>query len=198
MRFRAATLPLCLLFVLSHPAVTHAAPPQVEVLAKTAKVKVRKETIATVKKGDKYRLLKTQGPWIAIAMGEGEKEKRGWILASAVKLRGVVAVVTRRVAEERSRGKVSARIRRVRRLGGKGLLGRCLIERAYVRYGLLGGERCQSEAGNTRHKNSPECLFREFCSHNSQWISLFNYTLSKYPTMVQFSPSKSMSHLQPY
>src|SRR5262249_25332690 len=55
-------------------------------LAKTAKVRVRKETIATVKKGETYRLLKTQGPWIAIAIGEGEKQKRGWILASAVKL----------------------------------------------------------------------------------------------------------------
>ena len=71
-----------------------------------------------------------------------------------------------RIAEEWTGGKVASRIRRIRRLGGKGLLGRCLIECAYVRYGLLGGECWQSEAGNTGDKNNPECLFHKFSSHN--------------------------------
>jgi HEAT repeat protein len=86
MTFRLAVLPLCLVVIVAFAAETRAAPPQVEVLAKTAKVKVRKETVATVKKGEKYRLLKTQGPWVAIAIGEGDKQKRGWVLASAVKV----------------------------------------------------------------------------------------------------------------
>jgi HEAT repeat protein len=86
MSVRHAVLPLCLVFSLGLAAETRAAPPQVEVLAKTAKVKIRKETVATVKKGEKYRLLKTQGPWVAISIGDGEKQKRGWVLASAVKL----------------------------------------------------------------------------------------------------------------
>jgi HEAT repeat protein len=86
MTVRHAVLPLYLVIALSLCAESRAAPPQVEVLVKTAKVKVRKETVATVKKGEKYRLLKTQGPWVAIAIGEGEKQKRGWVLASAVKL----------------------------------------------------------------------------------------------------------------
>src|SRR6476660_1603599 len=73
-----------------------------------------------------------------------------------------------RIAEERTRGKIASRIRRIRWLGRKGLLGRCLIECAYVRYGLLGGERWQSEAGNTRHKNNRECLCHKSSSHNSK------------------------------
>ena len=75
-----------------------------------------------------------------------------------------------RIAEERTRGKVASGVRRIRRLGGKGLLGRCLIERAYVRYRLLVGERWQSEAGQTRHKNNPECLFHKSSSHDSKCI----------------------------
>lgn len=86
MTFRAIILPLCLMFVLSQGTASVSAPPQVEVLASTAKVKVRDETIATVAKGEKYRLVKTQGPWVAIAIGNGEKQKQGWILASAVKI----------------------------------------------------------------------------------------------------------------
>jgi HEAT repeat protein len=76
----------CLLFVLSCPGISQGANPQVEVVAKTAKVKVQQETIAVVKKGEKYRVLKTQGAWVAIAIGEGEQGKRGWVLASAVKM----------------------------------------------------------------------------------------------------------------
>ena len=73
-----------------------------------------------------------------------------------------------RIAEERTRGKVASGIRRIRRLGRKGLLGGCLIECTYVRYGLLGGERWKSEAGNTGDKNNPECLSHKFSSHNSK------------------------------
>lgn len=63
-----------------------AAQSQVEITAKTAKVKVRQETIATVRKGEQYRVVKTQGVWVAIVVGEGEKQKKGWILASAVRM----------------------------------------------------------------------------------------------------------------
>ena len=85
MILRRTILLLCLAFVFSLCAISRAATPQVEVIAKTAKVKVREETIAVVKKGETYRVLKTQGAWVAISIGEGEKQKRGWILASAVK-----------------------------------------------------------------------------------------------------------------
>ena len=71
-----------------------------------------------------------------------------------------------RIAEERARGKVATRIRRIRWLGRKGLLGRCLIECADVRYGLLGGQRWQSDAGKARHQRDQEWLFHEFCSYN--------------------------------
>ena len=54
-------------------------------IAKTAKVKVNRETIAVVEKGQKFRLLKSQGAWIAIIVGDGDKAKRGWILASDVR-----------------------------------------------------------------------------------------------------------------
>jgi hypothetical protein len=74
-----------------------------------------------------------------------------------------------RVSEERARRKAAPRIRRIRWLGGKGLLGQCLIECAYVRYGLLGGKRWESEAGNTAHKNNPECLFHKFSSHSPKF-----------------------------
>jgi len=67
-----------------------------------------------------------------------------------------------RIAEEWACGKVASGVRRIWRLGGKGFLGRCLIERAYVRYGLLGGERWESEAGNTGNKTNPESFFISF------------------------------------
>src|SRR5262245_33665771 len=86
MTLRRAVLPLGLVVIFALASETRATPPQVEVLAKTAKVKVRNETVGTVKKGEEYRLLKTQGPWVAIAIGEGEKQRRGWVLARAVKL----------------------------------------------------------------------------------------------------------------
>jgi WD40 repeat protein/HEAT repeat protein len=88
MKLRCAAIPvaLWLSFVLSLADTSHGAPPQVEVVAKTAKVKVGTETVAEVKKGEKYRLLKTQGAWVAIVAGEGAKAKRGWVLASAVKV----------------------------------------------------------------------------------------------------------------
>ncbi len=59
--------------------------PQIEVIAKSARVKIRDETIATVNKGEKYRLLKTDGAWTAIVIGEGDNQKRGWVLSSAVR-----------------------------------------------------------------------------------------------------------------
>ena len=64
-----------------------------------------------------------------------------------------------RVAEEWTRGKVASGVRRIWWLGGKGLLGRCLIECAYVCYGLLGRERWQSEADNTGDKANPGMFF---------------------------------------
>jgi hypothetical protein len=67
------------------PIGAFAEQPQVEVVAKSARVKVREETIATVKKGEKYRLLKTDGAWTAIVIGEGDNQKRGWVLSSAVR-----------------------------------------------------------------------------------------------------------------
>ena len=92
MSLRHTILALCLAFIFSIPDASNAAPPQVEVIAKTAKVKVGKDTIATVKKGETFRLLKTQGPWVAIAIGEGDKQRRGWVLASTVKMVADLAI----------------------------------------------------------------------------------------------------------
>jgi hypothetical protein len=52
--------------------------------------------------------------------------------------------VQMRVAEERTRGKIAARVRRVRRLGGKHLRGRFLVECADV-----GRDRSCAKAGRT-------------------------------------------------
>lgn len=71
--------------LLSVQGISSAEVPQVEVIAESAKVKVNQETIAVAKKGQKYRLLKTQGAWIAIQLGDEDKARRGWILASDVK-----------------------------------------------------------------------------------------------------------------
>ena len=65
------------------------------------------------------------------------------------------------IAEEGARRKIAPGVRRIRWLGWKGLLGGCLIECANVRYGLFGCERWQSEAGHTRYKNDPDCLFHK-------------------------------------
>src|SRR5437867_89217 len=95
-----------------------------------------------------------------------------------------------RIAEKRPRGKVAPSVRRIRRPFGKRLLGRCLIERAYICYGLLGGERWQSEAGNTGDKDNLEFLFHKFSGHNPKCIAFIS--VGCLPTMTQLSPSMSM------
>ncbi len=63
-----------------------------------------------------------------------------------------------RIAEERARGKVASSVRRIRRLGGKGFLGRCLIERAYVRYGCSA-----ASAGRARPATHDIKIIRNVC-----------------------------------
>ncbi|MBI3861576.1 MAG: HEAT repeat domain-containing protein [Planctomycetia bacterium] len=83
MKLRCLILSVCLAYL---PVSLRAEAPRVEVIAKTARVKVRQETVATVKKGEKFRVLNTQDGWVAISIGEGAARKTGWILASAVRL----------------------------------------------------------------------------------------------------------------
>lgn len=82
---RCAIVCLCFVFVVSAPSIAPGSTPQVEVTATTANVKVNRETIAVVKKGQKYPMLKSQGAWVAIVVGDGDTAKRGWVLASDVR-----------------------------------------------------------------------------------------------------------------
>src|SRR4029077_19131239 len=85
-----------------------------------------------------------------------------------------------RVSEERPGRKVAAGVRRVGRLGRKCLRQRFFIKGADVRYGLLGGERWQSDASKARHQRDQECLLHKFCSHNQVhgFISVFFFRKS--------------------
>lgn len=61
---------------------------EVEIIAESAPVKARQATVATVKRGERYRVVQTTGPWTAIVIGEGADRKEGWVLND--KLRAVV------------------------------------------------------------------------------------------------------------
>jgi HEAT repeat protein len=61
---------------------------EVEIIAESAAVKVLDATIATVKRGERYRVVARKGPWTAIAVGEGADRKEGWLLSD--KFRAVV------------------------------------------------------------------------------------------------------------
>lgn len=61
---------------------------EVEIIAESAPVKVRDAILATVKRGERYRVVARKGPWTAIAVGEGADRKEGWVLSD--KFRAVV------------------------------------------------------------------------------------------------------------
>jgi HEAT repeat protein len=61
---------------------------EVEIIAESAPVKVRDAILATVKRGERYRVVARKGPWTAIAIGEGADHKEGWVLSD--KFRAVV------------------------------------------------------------------------------------------------------------
>ncbi|MFN0051115.1 MAG: HEAT repeat domain-containing protein [Planctomycetales bacterium] len=84
MRARRLVYTCC--FSLFWTVSARAAETQVEVTAKSAKVKVGKEVVGTVKKGQKFRVMKIDGSWIAIRIGKGDKQRTGWVLANAVKI----------------------------------------------------------------------------------------------------------------
>ena len=42
---------------------------EVEIIAESAPVKVRDAILATVKRGERYRVVARKGPWTAIAIG---------------------------------------------------------------------------------------------------------------------------------
>lgn len=86
MATRAQFLAFCLISLMFGTGGALSAAPMIEVVAKTAKVKVDKETIATLEKGQKVTMIKTQGGWVAVRVGEGEAAKLGWVLASDVKV----------------------------------------------------------------------------------------------------------------
>lgn len=58
---------------------------EVEVLAESAEVKIGDKIVATVKQGQRLRLLQIKGPWVAVSLGEGGQEQRGWVLADKVR-----------------------------------------------------------------------------------------------------------------
>ena len=82
---RQAAVVCSLLFAGGLIAELSAGTEQVEIVAKTAKVKVKDKTIAVVKQGEKYRVHKYQGAWVAVYVGKDDKAERGWILLSEVR-----------------------------------------------------------------------------------------------------------------
>jgi HEAT repeat protein len=58
---------------------------QVEVVADSAKVKVGEEVIASVKQGERFTVLRREGPWVAITVDTAQGEREGWILATRVR-----------------------------------------------------------------------------------------------------------------
>lgn len=58
---------------------------QIEVVAQTAKVKVAGEVISTVKQGERFEVLRREGPWAAIEVATNGGNRCGWILGSQVR-----------------------------------------------------------------------------------------------------------------
>ncbi|HUY87554.1 MAG TPA: HEAT repeat domain-containing protein [Pirellulales bacterium] len=61
---------------------------EVEVVVESAPVKVRDAVVATVRRGERYRVVQRQGSWTAIALGGGNRRVEGWVLSD--KLRAIV------------------------------------------------------------------------------------------------------------
>ncbi len=104
--------------------------------------------------GELHRLLRRRGDLlplgeaIRVAGVEAATERAGIHREAGVQMR---------VAEERSRWEVAPGVRRIRRLGGKGFLGRRLVERADVRRGwCFLGEGTHAKAGERER----DCDFR--------------------------------------
>lgn len=57
-----------------------------EIIAADVVVKVGQKTVATVQRGERYKVLRVQLPWVAISWDEGAPEKTGWVLADKVRL----------------------------------------------------------------------------------------------------------------
>ena len=62
---------------------------EVEVVVDTAEVKVGQEVIASINKGDRFTVIRRQGPWVAIAVEGRGKKRLGWVMAT--KLQTVVS-----------------------------------------------------------------------------------------------------------
>ena len=58
---------------------------QVEVVAKSALLKVGDEVIATVKQGERFEVLRREGPWVAISLPDLESDQEGWIFVTRVR-----------------------------------------------------------------------------------------------------------------
>lgn len=58
----------------------------IEIIADSAKVKVENEVIASVKKGERFQVVKRQGDWVAIAVRTEQGPREGWILVSQVRI----------------------------------------------------------------------------------------------------------------
>jgi HEAT repeat protein len=58
---------------------------KVEVVTETAKVKTGQDVVALAKKGDRFFVLRRDGPWIGVAISTPDGECYGWLLASCVR-----------------------------------------------------------------------------------------------------------------
>lgn len=58
---------------------------EIEITADAAQVKVRQEVLATVKRGERYKVVRVQLPWVAISL-DGAAGRIGWVPADQVRL----------------------------------------------------------------------------------------------------------------
>ncbi len=58
---------------------------EVEVVADSAKVKAAEEVITTVAQGERFEVLKREGPWVAVLVTTDAGPRTGWILGNQVR-----------------------------------------------------------------------------------------------------------------
>ena len=70
---------------------------EVEVVVDAAPIKVEDTVVASANRGDRMRVIRRSGPWVAVTCNTGSGEQRGWVLAAQVR-----TVVDPRINEESS------------------------------------------------------------------------------------------------
>lgn len=58
---------------------------EVEVIVDGAPIKVEDTVLGSAKQGDRMRVLRRSGPWVAVIWNTGSREQRGWVFAAQVR-----------------------------------------------------------------------------------------------------------------